>query len=98
LGPQWLVRFESLERKLGITNNLNVGKVTAYLRTAEIDSRVFARAHGIAAFAGFHPKHNSGKVQGRVTISKQGSARLRKGLYFSELFTLANTIRLLIHY
>jgi transposase len=64
-----------------------VGKITAYLLMAEIDFQVFASANEVVAFAGLNPKHNtSGKFQGRVTISKQGSTRLRKGLYFPAVY------------
>jgi transposase len=63
-----------------------VGKVTAYLLMAELDFQVFSSANEVVAFAGLNPRHNdSGKFQGRVTISKQGSARLRKGLYFPAI-------------
>jgi transposase len=63
-----------------------VGKVTAYLLLAELDFQVFSCAHEVVAFAGLNPQHNdSGKFQGRVTISKKGSARLRKGLYFPAI-------------
>jgi transposase len=63
-----------------------VGKVTAYLLMAELDFQVFSSANDVVAFAGLNPKHNdSGKFQGRVAISKQGSSRLRKGLYFPAI-------------
>lgn len=63
-----------------------VGKTTAYLLLAELDFQVFSSAHEVVAFAGLNPKHHdSGKFQGRVTISKQGSSRLRKGLYFPAI-------------
>jgi len=70
-----------------LTSIPGVGKITAYLLMAEIDFQVFASANEVVAFAGLNPKHNtSGKFQGRVTISKQGSSRLRKGLYFPAVY------------
>jgi transposase len=78
--PNLRHRFELLSSIPG------VGKVTAYLLIAELDFQVFSSANDVVAFAGLNPKHNeSGKTRGRVAISKQGSARLRKGLYFSAI-------------
>jgi transposase len=69
-----------------LTSIKGVGKVTAYLLIAELDFQVFSSANQVVAFAGLNPRKNeSGKFQGRVTISKKGSARLRKGLYFPAI-------------
>jgi transposase len=63
-----------------------VGKVTAYLLLAEIDFQIFTCSNDLVAFAGLNPRHNtSGTFKGRTTISKKGSSRLRKALYFPAI-------------
>jgi transposase len=63
-----------------------IGKVTAYLFLAEIDFQLFTRPNDLVAFAGLNPRHNSsGTFKGRTTISKKGSSRLRKALYFPAI-------------
>jgi transposase len=84
--PELHHRFELLSSIPG------VGKVTAYLLMAELDFQVFSSASDVVAFAGLNPKHNeSGKAHGRVAISKQGSSRLRKGLYFPAISAQQHT-------
>lgn len=65
-----------------------VGDKTALGILAECgDLRRFASAREVAAFAGLTPKeHRSGSsVHGKTRISKTGSARLRKLLYFPAI-------------
>lgn len=76
-----------LQQQLRLLSSIpGVGKVTAYLLMAEVDFQVFTAANQLVAFAGLNPKHNqSGNHKGRVTLSKKGSSRLRKGLYFPAI-------------
>jgi transposase len=63
-----------------------IGKVTSYCLLAEVPFAVFSHVNELVAFAGLNPKvHTSGKFQGRTKISKMGSARLRKALYFPAI-------------
>jgi transposase len=63
-----------------------IGKVTSYCLLAEVPFEVFSHANELVAFAGLNPKvHTSGTFQGRTKISKVGSARLRKALYFPAI-------------
>lgn len=60
-----------------------IGKVTSYCLLAEVPFEVFSHVNELTAFAGLNPKvHTSGTFQGRTKISKVGSSRLRKALYF----------------
>jgi transposase len=60
-----------------------LGKVSSYCLLAEVPFEVFSPVNQLVAFAGLNPKtYTSGKFQGRTKISKVGSARLRKVLYF----------------
>jgi transposase len=60
-----------------------IGKVTSYCLLAEVPFEIFSHVNELIAFAGLNPKvHSSGTFQGKTTISKVGSARLRKALYF----------------
>lgn len=63
-----------------------IGKVTSYCLLAEVPFEVFSHVNELVAFAGLNPKvHISGKFQGRTKISKVGSSRLRKALYFPAI-------------
>lgn len=63
-----------------------IGKVTSYCLLAEVPFEVFSHVNELVAFAGLNPKvHTSGSFQGRTKISKVGSARLRKALYFPAI-------------
>jgi transposase len=63
-----------------------IGKVTSYCLLAEVPFEVFQHVNELTAFAGLNPKvHTSGNFQGRTKISKVGSARLRKALYFPAI-------------
>jgi transposase len=76
-----------LQQELTLLNSIpGVGKATAYLLMAEVDFQVFTSANQLVAFAGLNPKHNqSGNHKGKVTLSRKGSSRLRKGLYFPAI-------------
>lgn len=68
-----------------------IGAATAALLLAELgDMQQFSNARQVAAFAGLVPRlHESGtSVRGRSRLSKVGSARLRKALYFPALTAL----------
>ena len=64
-----------------------IGKTTADLILAEIDIDNFDDARQLAAYIGIKPQHfESGTlVKKRDTISKQGNARLRCGLYMPAI-------------
>jgi transposase len=73
-------RYDLLETIPGI------GKVSSYCLLAEVPFEVFNHVNELIAFAGLNPKvHTSGQFQGRTKISKVGSARLRKILYFPAI-------------
>jgi len=60
-----------------------IGKTTAYLLLAEVDFDLFQTVNQLVAFAGLNPRHNeSGIFKGKSPISKIGSSRIRRGLYF----------------
>ena len=67
-----------------------IGEATAALLLAEVNLSQFQSARQVAAFAGLVPRHRqSGSlVRGRSRLSKAGSSRLRKGLYFPALTAL----------
>ena len=68
-----------------------IGTATAAAILAELgDARQFASARQVAAFAGLDPRvRQSGtSVRGRACLSKAGSPRLRKALYFPALAAL----------
>ena len=73
-----------------LTSIPGIGETTAALLLAEIDAAQFQSARHVAAFAGLVPKiRQSGtSVRGRPRLSKAGSSRLRKGLYFPALTAL----------
>ena len=68
-----------------------IGQSTAAAILAEIgDGSQFASARQVAAFAGLDPRvRRSGtSVRGRASLSKAGSPRLRKALYFPAMAAL----------
>lgn len=68
-----------------------IGAVTAAALLAEIgDASQFACARQLAAFAGLDPRvrHSGSSVRGRACLSKAGSPRLRRALYFPALAAL----------
>ena len=65
-----------------------IGKITAVAILAESPNlESFNSARELAAYAGLTPKHRiSGtSVRGKTSISKIGSSRLRKALYFPAI-------------
>lgn len=69
-----------------LTSIPGIGKVSSYCLLAEVPFEVFCHVNELVAFAGLNPKvHTSGQFQGRTKISKMGSARLRKALYFPAI-------------
>lgn len=64
-----------------------IGERTAAKLLAEIDDvKQFRSARQLAAFAGLTPKNSrSGTIRGRTKLSKIGSSRLRKALFFPAL-------------
>ena len=81
-------KSEILEEKMSlITSIKGVGKFTAYKILAQVSNiKNFSNAKQFAAYIGISPKqHQSGKFQGKTTISRIGDARLRKALYMAAL-------------
>lgn len=65
-----------------------IGKITAVAILAESpDLESFSNARQLAAYAGLTPKHKTSgtSVRGKTSISKIGSANLRKALYFPAI-------------
>jgi len=63
-----------------------IGEKTASLLLGEIEFRSFASARAVAAFAGVTPrKLQSGTSLNRTRLSKLGSGRIRKALYFPAI-------------
>lgn len=64
-----------------------VGKLTAYKILSHVpDMNIFSNAKQFAAFIGISPRqHQSGKFQGKTTISRLGDADLRKTFYMAAL-------------
>ena len=65
-----------------------VGKLTAIAVLAEVPNlNSFNNARELAAYAGLTPKHKSSgtSVKGKSSISKIGSTKLRKALYFPAI-------------
>lgn len=68
-----------------------IAKTTAAALLSEIgDASQFASARQLAAFAGLDPRvrESGSSVRGRACLSKAGSPRLRKSLYFPALAAL----------
>lgn len=69
-----------------LTSIPGVGQRTAEVLIGEIDMFQFDNSKQVAAFAGLSPRHyQSGKIVGRSRISKTGSPRLRKALFFPAI-------------
>jgi transposase len=66
-----------------------IGKVVSREMLSVLHSRQFERASQVAAFIGVVPKlHESGKLKGRTTLSKQGSGRIRAKLYMAAVVAI----------
>ena len=78
-----------LEKKVTLLQTIpGIGKPTARILLAEIpDIRNFKDARQLAAFAGLTPcqRQSGSSVNGKSRLSKIGSARLRKALYFPAI-------------
>lgn len=66
-----------------------IGDATAAQLLGELLHRSFTSARQAAAFAGLVPRiRESGTLRGRASLSKLGSSRLRKALYFPAITAL----------
>ena len=76
-----------LKQKCDLLRSIpGIGKITAYQLIAEIPFAQFETVNQLVAFAGLNPRqHQSGTFKGKTPISKMGSARLRKALYFPAI-------------
>ena len=69
-----------------LTSIPGIGERTAEVLLAEIHMEQFLTGKQVAAFAGLSPRHyQSGKIVGKSRLSKAGSPRLRKALFFPAL-------------
>lgn len=86
---QFIDHHPDLKRDRDLLTSIpGMGDLSATLLLAEVpELRRFASARQLVAFAGLNPRqHTSGSsVRGRTTLSKMGSARLRRALYMPAL-------------
>jgi len=72
-----------------LTSIPGIGEATAAVLIAELFDKHYASARQAAAFAGLVPRvRESGTLRGRPRLSKIGSGRIRKALYFPALTAL----------
>jgi transposase len=79
---------QKLNEKMTLMTSIKgVGELTAYKVLAHVpEMGNFGSAKQFAAFIGISPRqHQSGKYQGKTTISRLGDSRLRKTLYMAAL-------------
>lgn len=78
-----------------LTSIPGIGDATAAVLLAELFNKHYRSARQAAAFAGLVPRIcESGTLRGRGRLSKIGSARLRKALYFPAITALRANPRL----
>lgn len=72
-----------------LTSIPGIGEATAAVLIAELFDKPYRSARQAAAFAGLVPRlHESGTLRGRARLSKIGSSRVRKALYFPAIAAL----------
>jgi transposase len=73
-----------------LTSIPGIGVATAAVLLAEINFAAFTHARQVAAFAGVIPRQrqSGSSVRGRSRLSKVGSSRLRRALYFPAVTAL----------
>lgn len=73
-----------------LTSIPGIGVATAAVLLAEINFATFTHARQVAAFAGVIPRQrqSGSSVRGRSRLSKVGSSRLRRALYFPAVTAL----------
>jgi transposase len=86
---QLLAHTSALKNKVEHMQTIpGIGKTTAVAILAESpDIESFSNARQFAAYAGLTPKHKTSgtSVRGKSSISKIGSSKLRKALYFPAI-------------
>ena len=76
-----------------------VGEVVSREIVSLFHSKRFDSGRQAAAFLGLIPlQHESGKLKGRVTLSKQGPGRLRAKLYMAAVVACQHNPRIRAHY
>lgn len=87
---QHINRHPNLRAKRDLLRSIpGVGEATAALLLGDLFHRTFTSAREAAAFAGVVPRvRESGTLRTRAVLSKMGSGRLRKALYFPALTAL----------
>jgi transposase len=85
-------RHPSLKKQSELLDSIpGIGEATAAALLAEVpDLKQYGSARQVAAFAGLVPRErqSGSSVRGRVRLSKIGSSRLRKALYFPAITAL----------
>ena len=79
---------QSLEEKMTLVTSIKgIGNLTAYRVLSHVpEINCFENAKQFAAFIGISPRQNqSGKFQGKSTISRMGDGRLRKAFYMAAI-------------
>jgi transposase len=77
------------QRRDLLTSIPGIGDTTAATLLAELFDKPYTSARQAAAFAGLVPRlQQSGQWRGRARLSKLGSGRLRKALYFPAITAL----------
>lgn len=82
-----VLEHEGLKHKAKLLQSIpGIGKTTAYFLLAEVAFELFDHVNQVVAFAGLNPrKYDSGSFKGKSPISKVGSSRIRKALYFPAI-------------
>ena len=85
-------RHPGLRRQRELLDSIpGIGEATAAVLLAEVpDIKEYRSARRVAAFAGLVPRErqSGSSIRGRVRLSKIGSSRLRKALYFPAITAL----------
>lgn len=74
------------QEKANLLSIPGIGRMSTATLLAETSGMTFVTAKQLTAYAGIAPEpHQSGKRQGQRSISKLGTARMRKVLYMAAL-------------
>lgn len=80
-------QYPDLKKNRTLLESINgIGEVLSRELVCLFAAKNFKNAKQVAAYLGLIPKfHESGKLKGRTTLSKQGPARLRAKLYMAAI-------------
>lgn len=88
---QHIDRHPDLKAQRDLLDSIpGIGATTSAWLIAELGAKAFTSARSAAAFVGLTPAHrvSGSSVHGKPRISKRGSARLRKALYWPAITAL----------